>query len=83
MEEKLRKVFFSLNFQQGFISDEKKQEEANEMARERCGLFHGQTEVMTGDLKTLMFVVEDENTGEVHLVYPQLVKFKKEGYETK
>lgn len=81
--EELRKVTFSLNFPQGFYPDEKEQAEVDGLKRVRKGLFHGKTEVMDGELKVIMFVVEDEETGEIHFVDPRLVTFKKENHEKK
>lgn len=75
MEHELRKVTFALNFQQGFFPDENVQTEADELARVRNGLFHGKTEVMDGEVKSLKFVVEDVETGIVHYVDPVLVTF--------
>ncbi|MBR1902571.1 MAG: hypothetical protein IJ826_06315 [Bacteroidaceae bacterium] len=83
MDNKLRKVTFSLNFPQGYCLDEKMQAEADELARVRNGFYHDKTEVMDGELKTCKFVVEDEETGKVHYVDPQLVTFIKENHETK
>ncbi len=44
----------------------------------RTGFFHGETEVEDGKLKKLMFVVEDEKSGVVYIVNPELVTFIKE-----
>lgn len=77
MAQELRKVTFALNFTQGFFPDENEQTEAEEMSRVRNGLFHGETEVMDDELKTCLFVIEDEETGKVHYVDPRLVTFIK------
>ena len=77
MAQNLRKVTFALSFPQGFFPDENEQTEADELARIRNGLFHGETEVMDDELKKCQFVVEDEETGKVHYVDPRLVTFKK------
>jgi hypothetical protein len=77
MAQELRKVTFALSFPQGFFPDENEQTEADELARIRNGLFHGETEVMDDELKKCQFVVEDEETGKVHYVDPRLVTFKK------
>ena len=68
VKEELRRVTFSLNFPQGFYPDEKEQAEVDELAHVRNGLFYGKTEVMDGELKIVMFVVEDEETGKIHYV---------------
>ena len=77
VKEELRRVTFSLNFPQGFYPDEKEQAEVDELAHVRNGLFYGKTEVMDGELKIVMFVVEDEETGKIHYVDPRLVTFIK------
>lgn len=77
MEQNLRKVTFAFISSSGFTPDEKDQNEMNEMARRRNGLFYGSTEILEGELKTLKFVVEDLETGEVHQVNPLFVKFEK------
>ena len=76
MAQDLRKVTFSLIFPQGFFPDEKEQVEAEEQARVRNGLFHGSTEIIENDLKTLKFIIEDDETGEIYQIDPLLVKFK-------
>jgi len=77
MAQELRKVKFALSFPQGFSLDETEQAEAEELSRVRNGFFHGETEEMYDDLKQCKFVVEDEETGVVHCVDPQLVQFIK------
>lgn len=78
MEKELEKVTFSLNYQSGFSPDENEQKEMDEQSRKRTGFFHGRTEVEDGELKKLMFVVEDEKSGVVYIVNPELVIFVKE-----
>lgn len=77
MAQELRKVTFALSFPQGFFPDENEQAEAEELARIRNGLFHGETEIMDDELKKCQFVVEDEETGKVYYVDPRLVTFIK------
>lgn len=78
MEKKLRKVTFSLNHPMGFSPDFNEQKEMSEQSCERKGFFHGETEIKDGELKKLMFVVEEESTGNVYTVNPELVIFNKE-----
>lgn len=78
MEKELRKVTFSLNYPMGFSPDENEQKEMNEQSRKRNGRFHGSTEIEDGGLKKLMFVVEEEGTGVVYSVNPELVVFNNE-----
>ncbi len=77
MEKEIRRVKFAFGYPQGFCLDENEQKEADEMARIRNGIFHGETEQMNDELKVCMFVIEDEETGKVHYVDPQLVTFIK------
>ena len=78
MEKELRKVTFSLNYPMGFSPDANEQKEMDEQSRKRNGFFHGKTEIKDGELKKLMFVVEEESTGEVYSVNPELVVFNNE-----
>lgn len=78
MEKQLKKVTFSLNYQSGFSPDDNEQKEMDEQSCKRTGFFHGETEVEDGKLKKLMFVVEDEKSGVVYIVNPELVTFIKE-----
>ena len=75
MAKELRKVKFSLNYPNGFSPDEEEQKEMNEQSHKRNGLFHGETEIHDGNLKKLMFVIEEEETGTVFTVNPELVSF--------
>ena len=79
MEQTLKKVTFRLHPMAGFSPDEDEMNEMQELARTRKGWFHGRTEVYDKDhdMKTLLFVIEDEETGVVHKVDPELVKFEK------
>ena len=79
MEQTFKKVTFRLLPMAGFSPDEDEMNEMQELARMRKGWFHGHTEVYDKDhdMKTLLFVIEDEETGEVHKVNPELVKFEK------
>lgn len=76
MDERL--VLFSLIAQSGFTPDVQEQKELDEMARKRDGIYHGKAEAFENDLKTLKFIIEDVETGDVYEVDPKLVKFKKE-----
>lgn len=75
MEQHFRKVTFALISSFGFIPDEKEQNDMNEMARRRNGLFYGSTEIIENELKTLKFIIEDLETGKVYQVDPLLVTF--------
>lgn len=77
MEQTCKKVTFSFAPACGYSPDEDEQKKLEDLARIREGVFYGTTEVYQDDLKTLLFVVEDEETGEVYNVSPLLVKFKK------
>ena len=77
MEQTLRKVTFAVIPSWEFSPNEDEQKEISDLSRKRDGVFHGTTEVCENDLKTLLFVIEDEETGKVYHVDPLLVKFKK------
>lgn len=83
MEEQLkpndesRKVFYSFIACSGFYPDDDIQRESDEKARKRNGVYHGKTFKKEDDIVKLMFVIEDEKTGEVHEIAPTNVTFKK------
>lgn len=77
MEKTFREVTFAFIPQCGFSPDEDERKELEDLARRRDGVFYGTTEVNENGLKTLLFVIEDEETGSVYHVDPTLVEFKK------
>lgn len=77
LKEVGQKVTFSFVEICGFTPDEDEQKKLEDLARRRDGVFYGSTEVYEKGLKTLKFVIEDEETGGIHHVNPLLVVFKK------
>lgn len=77
MEQTLKKVTFTFIPSWEFSPNEDEQKQIDELSRKRDGIFHGITEVCENELKTLLFVIEDEETGKIYKVDPSLVKFKK------
>lgn len=77
MNKESRKVIFALAFQSGFTPDEQEQMKMDEEARKRKGLFYGSEEIYVDGLKKLVFCVEDEESGMVYKVDPELVQFVK------
>lgn len=85
---KLRKVAFRLNYQHGYEPNlnSKEQEEREEQNRERNGYFHNWASV-TDNNKDVSYrvnevgIVEEEDTGQVYCVAPDLIKFNEPPYE--
>lgn len=86
--EKLRKVSFRLNYLDGFEPDLTPEElkEREEQERERQGYFH-EWAATTDDASNGTFrinkvgIVEEEGTGQVYCVFPDLICFNDEPYE--
>ena len=89
-KEKLRKVTFRLSYPSGFKPDQTEEEvkEQKEQEKERCGYFHEWAPTSEGSENEVFHVrkvgiVEEECTGKVFCVVPELIQFIDEPYETK
>lgn len=89
MTKKLRKVSFRLNYKRGFEPNQT-QEEQKEQEEQECirkGYFHEWASTTDND-DNVSFrinkvgIVEEEGTGKVYCIFPELIKFDDEPYET-
>jgi len=82
MANELRKVSYALGYPQGFVPDENVQKEQDELSEWKDGFFHIWTyqeelSPQSGNFREkVVALVEDIDTGEVHLVNYDLIKFK-------
>ena len=89
MCKKLRKVTFRANYPDGFYPDQtpEKGQEREGQERERQGYFHEWAST-TDNNEDVSFrvnkvgIVEEEGTGQVYCVFPDLIKFNDAPYET-
>lgn len=89
-KEKLRRVTFRLSYPSGFTPDQTEEEvrKQEEQEKERCGYFHEWAPTSKG-VENEKFriekvgIVEEEGTGMVFYVVPDLIQFIDKPYETK
>ncbi|MBQ7422921.1 MAG: hypothetical protein IJV27_12400 [Prevotella sp.] len=89
MSKELRKVSFRLNYERGFEPDQTKEElkEQEEQERVRKGYFHEWASTTDND-ENISFrvnkvgIVEEEGTGRVYCIFPDLITFNEAPYET-
>ena len=87
-KEKLRRVTFRLCYHCGFIPDQTEEEvkEQKEQEIERTGYFHEWAPTSEGNENEAFHVgkigiVEEEGTGKVYYVVPNLIQFIDDPYE--